>query len=287
MRFLVFLLVIITPFIFSTCKSLDREEPIPAYIYIPSVTLQTDSNTEGTASHKIQDVWITVGNTYLGAYELPAMIPTLEKGNQRVLIRAGILENGIAATRTPYPFYKTLETNIELKEKEIDTVRPAFTYDAANSHFDWMENFESGSVFLDPTTRNTAKYHNTTSPDSVFEGAGSFHAQLADTSDFLEMTTSSTFVLPRGKAVWLELNYKTESPVEFGFISFNGTNATQHFVGGVNPNDEWNKIYFNFTNQVSQEASANTFRLYILSRKPNDKTPANILLDNIKLLHLE
>jgi hypothetical protein len=273
---------------FWRCDKLDREEPVPAYIYIPSLTFYED--TTGSlkpGSHKIQDVWVTAGNTYLGAYELPAMIPVLEKGTKHILVRAGVLENGIGATRSPYPFYTTFEADVDLKDKQIDTLKPVFTYDFANTHFDWEEKFESGLISLAPTSRNTAKYNVTTHPDSVFQGTGSLHAFLDDSSSFLELNTTGTFVLPRGQAVWLEVNYKTDAPIEFGFLSITGSGAVQHFVGGVNPSSEWKKIYFNFTNQVSAQPSSNTFRLYILSSKPNDKTVAHILLDNIKLLHLE
>jgi hypothetical protein len=289
MKFAKFLVVFsLIPVLFSGCDKLDRPEPIPSYIYIPSVTFKADSaNAEGTSSHKIVDVWVTVGNTYLGAYELPAMIPALEYGSKKILIRAGVLENGIASTRTPYPFYKTYEITVDLAEKEIDTIRPSFKYDSANTHFDWVEPFETGFISLNPTPNNKASYGVTESPDSVFEGNSSFISVLTDTANYLELTTSGPFTLPRGKAVWLEMNYKTEAPIEFGYIALNATGSTQKFVAGVNPNMGWNKIYFNFTNAISAEPSGNTFRLYVLSLKPNDKTTARIFLDNIKLLHLE
>jgi hypothetical protein len=271
------------PLLFWRCN---RDEPIPAYIYIPAVTLTTDSSgVQGTASQKIVDVWVTVGNSYLGAYELPAIIPVLETGSKHVLIRAGVKENGISATRTPYPFYTTFEKDVTLTAKKIDTIKPTFKYDDNKTHFDWIENFESGFMSVEPTSRNTADVGITTKPDSVFEGHGSLHVYMDSTNNFLELNSKTTYVLPRGKAVWLEMNYKTDAPIEIGYLSIDATGAKQVFAAGVNPNKEWNKIYFNLTNRISIEPSANTFRIYILSPKPNDKTSAHILLDNIKLLH--
>jgi hypothetical protein len=277
------LLLLSLPMLMWRC---DREEPIPAYIYIPAVNFSVDSNVQqGSASHKITDAWVTVGGNFLGAYELPAMIPVLTTGNQQVLIRAGVKENGISATRLPYPFYSTFDKNVELKEGKIDTILPDISYDANKTHFDWIEDFETGFLGLAPSSNNSAPFAITTKPDSVFEGQGSLHISLGDTTPYLELHTTTSYILPRGRAVWLEINYKTESAVKFGIISINSSSAIKQFAAGVNPNNEWNKIYFNLSTLVSIQPSANSLRFYIESQKPNDKSSAHILLDNIKLLH--
>jgi hypothetical protein len=280
MRYIVLLLI---PVLFWQCN---REEQIPAYIHIPAFNFFTDSTVQqGSASHKITDAWITVGGNFLGAYELPATIPVLATGNQQVLIRAGVKENGISATRLPYPFYTTFEKTLDLRAGIIDTVKPDITYDKAKTHFDWIEDFETGFLGLTPTFNNSAKFAITTKPDSVFEGTGSLHITMDDSALFLDLNSLSTYILPRGRAVWLEVNYKTETPVVFGIISIGSSGAIKSFSGGVNANNEWNKIYFNLSTQISVQPSANTFRFYIQSQKPNDKSSAHVLLDNIKVLH--
>jgi hypothetical protein len=276
------LLFLLLPVLFWRCN---REEPIPAYIYIPSVHFFIDSaQQQGTASHKITDAWITVGGNFLGVYELPATIPVLTTGDQKISISAGVKENGISATRLPYPFYTVFETTKKLEAGVIDTILPDFTYSTKKTHFDWIQDFETGTLGLAPTSSNTAKFAITTQPDSVFEGTGSLHISLDDSANVLDLNTTNTYILPRGLAVWLEVNYKTEVPVKFGILSIGASGATELFGGGVNPNNEWNKIYINLSTLVSLQPSANTFRFYI-QNEPNSKTPAHVLLDNIKVLH--
>ena len=100
--------VLFLSFIFlslSSCEIYNPSEDEPSYIHIDSISLTTDYTAYGTASHKITDAWVYVDNELIGAFELPANVPVLKSGVHNINIRPGIKLNGIAATRSYYPFF--------------------------------------------------------------------------------------------------------------------------------------------------------------------------------------
>ena len=97
----VFLLCLIY---YSSCSVLNQEEPVPSYVNIESIKLKTTPN-QGSASHKITDVWVFNDTEFLGMFPLPAKIPLLLYGEQNLTLQAGIKENGIGSTQKNYPFY--------------------------------------------------------------------------------------------------------------------------------------------------------------------------------------
>ncbi|MES2398217.1 MAG: hypothetical protein V4549_19535, partial [Bacteroidota bacterium] len=93
---------IVTTFI--SCELYNPAEPIPAYIRIDKIDLATIPG-QGTDSHKITDAWVYIDEQLIGCFELPATFPVLYEGSHQVKIAPGIKVNGIAATRSPYPFF--------------------------------------------------------------------------------------------------------------------------------------------------------------------------------------
>jgi hypothetical protein len=100
-----------------------------------------------------------------------------------------------------------------------------------------------------------------------------------------ECQTKNTYQLPRGTAVWVELNYKTEVPIEVGLLSYGAAGNTKLFSAGINPSAQWNKIYLNLTSSVSYEPNTQVFKIYIAAF--NKDAGGKILIDNLKLLYLE
>src|ERR1039457_4232719 len=93
--------------LFSTqsCEKFSGDQTIPAYLKIDSIYITTKTETQGSASHSITDAWVYVDDQFIGAYQMPARFPVLKEGKHKVEVFAGIKKDGIAATRTPYPFY--------------------------------------------------------------------------------------------------------------------------------------------------------------------------------------
>ncbi|RYD82976.1 MAG: hypothetical protein EOP53_02175 [Sphingobacteriales bacterium] len=281
-----YILFAINALIFSGCDLANPPEDIPAYIHIKDYTLTTDPIKEGTSANKITDAWLYVGNSFLGAFELPTTVPSLEKGMKEAIIMAGVKENGISTTHVPYPFYQSYKTIIDLKETKVDTIKPVWKY-KEETRFPWIEDFEGSAISIENNTLvgSTTDFRVTTSTDSAFEGNSALAATLDKNHTYFECITKNAYQMPRGKAVWLELNYKTEVPVEVGVQSIGAAGNAHLFVAGMKPSANWNKIYINLTTTVSYEPQTQVFRIYIAAF--NEGNGGRILIDNIKLLNLE
>ena len=87
----------------------------------------------------------------------------------------------------------------------------------------------------------------------------------------------------------MEVDYKTDVPLEFGIIYVDQLNEeTPSFDFVVLPKDEWNKIYFDMTSMMS---NATNFSFVFVVRggipfEDNQFTlnEANVFLDNIKVV---
>ena len=116
-RYLIFFIVLFI--IFSSCNP---EETEPAYLLINHVSVSSNPVTQGSNCSNVKDVWVYVDNKYLGTFQLPARVPVLESGSKNVILRAGILENGISATHSAYPLYAANLRTVEFtpgKETKI------------------------------------------------------------------------------------------------------------------------------------------------------------------------
>jgi hypothetical protein len=118
---------------------------VPAYIWIDNVEFNVAGDEQGTASHKITDVWITVDGQSIGLYQFPTRIPVLANGKTRLIIEAGIMDGGVAAKRRKYPFYKIFSMDANFKKGGIDTILPKFTY-ADYTNFYFIEDFEKAGI---------------------------------------------------------------------------------------------------------------------------------------------
>ncbi len=277
----------------AACDLINPAEEIPAYIYVPSIELQTNVATQGSNSSKITDVWLTVEGDFLGAYTLPAKIPILKNGETQLSLRAGIKDNGVNATPEIYPFYERYETTIDLQPNETDTIRPIIRY-MDNVRFAMIEGFENASThqFQDLRSGEDANKITISSQDA-FEGLSAV-IQLDTASSFVELATIDRFkdLTTTNLQVYLEVNYRSEVPAIFGLVGYDDSDP---FTGyplydpGFSPKGEWNKIYFNLSTLIAQgnfdeyQIGFNAFIPIENGALTLDK--GQLQLDNIKLVH--
>src|ERR1051326_4552945 len=62
--------------ILSSCSMFTPDTNTPAYIKITDFKAQTNYTSQGTSNQKMSDVWVHVGGSFLGAYQLPAKFPS-------------------------------------------------------------------------------------------------------------------------------------------------------------------------------------------------------------------
>jgi hypothetical protein len=262
-------------------KSTDQ---IPSYIRVQNYTFR-DSTGQGSTSSKVTHIWVNVGNDDRGAYQIPVSVPVLKSGSQTVYLQAGVKENGIAANILPYPFYTTYKVQTNLVPGQLDTINPAFKY-LSYTNVEWgVGNFEGSSAVLNTTAINTAKTHLTKNKDSVFEGNQSYEVDMSPGHDTFDIQSNYTFNPTKtGTPDWMEMDYKTDVPMDIGLIILNGTTNPREFVSGVNPIDHWNKVYINFGPTLQYWYPTTAFKVYFNAINSNGGA-GHILIDNLKILH--
>src|SRR5438105_1721055 len=138
------LLMIMIAFQIISCNIINPAEPIPAYVHIDSISLSTTS-LQGSSSNKIVDAWVYVDGSLIGTYEMPVTCPVLSSGSHKLTIRPGVLVDGVAATRTIYPFYTGYDTVVNFESQKIITPVPKVTYSAA-AHLSHIEDFDQAGT---------------------------------------------------------------------------------------------------------------------------------------------
>jgi hypothetical protein len=286
------LAIVILSILFSGCIK-DSSPSMPAYIHIENIYFEADTSLgQGSSSSSIIDVWPSVDGQQLGANTLSATFPVILDENfvnNSVKISAGIKENGISNTRAIYPFYEPYVVSMQLEPGRIDTFRPTLSYDSTATVI-IVDDFENPNqpIFTDDKdgNPNTELIHQTT---EVFEGNYSGLLVLDTANLDCTVATSTRYYNLQPPAtsfpVWLELNYKTNTPFQIGLIA-HYSNGSENYMykGGGNETTEWKKLYFNITNEV-YGTSATEYSVVLRALKyPNTEQPL-IYIDNIKLLH--
>ena len=271
----------------SSCNLINPDEPIPAYIEVQGITTTSNYTTQGTASSKITDVWVYAGGSYIGTFELPARIPILLEGKHKITFGAGIKANGIASTNEFYNLYKFHEVELDLLPGKVTVVDTfSVTYFPAIQYI-WNEDFEKdtsgGGISLDTTGFSLAEIF----PDSVevFEGKRSLKMQVTTAFNFIECRSiGDGYILPVGREVYLEMDYKCSQPFIMGLIGVTNNGEKRIPIIQLNPKSDWNKIYIRLGPYVNFNSDAFKFKVYFRVALPSTLTEGNVYLDNLKLI---
>ncbi len=275
-----------------------EDEPIPAYIQIDNFEVVSNNPAyHGSVSQKITNatVFLTDKTTNLthslGMLTLPANVPAIVTGEFDITIDPVIKSNGNSFFLEIYPFYERFSTAITLQPTIETTVKPTTSY-IPNANFRLIENFEGIGHLFSVDRDNNPETSLEVSDEDVFEGEASGRVVLDTANNVFVVATSQPYEInmPDAGKVFMEVNYKTDIPLEFGVLAINAINdETPNFEFGVFAKDKWNKIYFNMTNLIAT-ASENRFVLVIRGGIPIENgqytlNEAKIYLDNIKLIH--
>jgi len=265
---------IIFIFIFISC---DKEEEIPSYIGINDFNL-TSNSSFGENTENITDVWIYIDENLQGVYEIPVTFPVLNKGQQNIRIKAGVKANGIASTRIQYPFYTSYLDTVELVENETINILPSFSY---NSSFDAIvEDFESSGTIIDSTINSEI--------DFTIQQNNSNHygyALIEEPNINFEISTQELILPQQGAPVYLEIDYKSSTEFLVGMYINYSQDVVRRDLLWVTPKQEWNKIYINLTQTVSESIGAESFKVFLNMRRNEPSLSEEINFDNLKILY--
>ncbi len=283
-----FLFVSLLSVLFSCVK----ENPDVAWLKIDKWDLlpNPDANIpEGELTHDFTQVYLNMDGKSLGIYELPAKVPIIAKeGPHDFVMQAGIINNGISATKRRYPFVKNFNTTITLKQNDTVSVKPSTQYFSSINFL--IEDFESPSMQLDVATESTASLGRNDDPSILQWGNKYGEVLLNDADSLISFVTTFGKSLPKyGSEVYLEFDYMNTNSMLTGVVSYgNGDYYTDPFVQ-VNPQEEgkavWKHIYLDLKEIVSyrQTTPFNDAQFTILLDEIG--TPTYFYIDNIKLVY--
>jgi hypothetical protein len=280
---------------FVSCEKLNPAETIPAYIKINAIKLNVPTDgSQGGSQSNFNCAWVYVDEELIGVFELPITFPVLKEGNKKIRIKAGIKQNGISATRVPYPMVINYESTVQLTPKETVEVFPEVSYYPAVV-FHWLENFESPDYTLEKTSSGQVQPGLNQTLAEAFEGSKCAKIVLPTNGLRMEIASKQSFNLPKSASpVFLELNFKTNAPITLGVFANIPNNVTQVSSVVLNSTFDdsgiliWKKIYIEMTPEVSSNKNATDFKLFFGAVKTADNSSSEIVfyLDNIKLVSL-
>ena len=264
----------------------NKEEPIPSYIHIDSISLTTIPSTEGSRSNKIVDAWVYIDDQQVGAFEMPFTVPVLYQGTHSIKVLPGIKENGIANTRIDYPFYNRYEQQIVLTPGKIDTVKPTTTY-KQGINFIWMDDFEGAASSICDTLNSDTIMKIVRNTPEVFEGSGSGAVFLGTGTNTYFGQTCNKYVLSKTSQIFLELNYNCNTAFNVGIVAYDQSNITLGTEVGItiNANNEWNKIYVNLSEEVMLYPNAARYSIFFSMKKNSNISLSYFYVDNVKLIY--
>ncbi|MCR9289070.1 MAG: hypothetical protein NXI23_16975 [Bacteroidetes bacterium] len=285
---------------FTRCDLINPSEGIPSYISISEITVEPTIGTlTGTLSSKITQIRVTVpdpisgvSNT-LGTFSLPATIPILLEGTFDIEIDPAIKANGNSFSLEVYPYYEKIISTTTLVPGEIIDLNLTTKY-KESIEVEFQEDFEGGdAIFFNRDLEPASPNEIVGFEQGAFEGKSGRIALDKDNAGFI-ISTEAAFSLDLNQtgAVYMEINYKNDIPIEVGIFGVNALgedNPLWEFV--LVEQENWNKIYLNLTETI-QFLNENQFRFGIRGIIPFSPTlgdftleNAEVLLDNIKVIH--
>jgi hypothetical protein len=268
-----------------SCDIINPAEDIPSYVKIDTFLVSVDNFDQGSASHMITDIWLSVGGTNMGVFVMPFNIPSLETGFQTLTIRPGIKLNGISASRIAYPFYKPYIIDLNLVPGEINEITPSSTY-KDECKFPFIEDFEDPGVGF-----TYSSYTDTTfeiQRKVVREGRSSGAIYLTKDVTNFEAWFNEDLALPENATpVLLEFDYKNNNGFQVGMYLIDGGVLEWYGLVYVRPSETWKRFYVDLGTVSTYQFETDLYRISFLAmHEQEDSTvTGEIFLDNIKVIH--
>jgi len=275
MKKITYLLILL---VLSSCQKEDTGG-IPSYLKIDNITLD-----EGNTTSNITDAWVYINGQLQGVYELPAKFPVLEQGNTDIKVYAGIKNNGIAAERAVYPFYNPYTINTELSINSTIEINPEISIKENISgqfdDFDPSYSFNADTCFQVLSGGPYGKFGSLSLSDS--------DSILITEINYQDFPLSFDNVPQQGSPTYMELDYKNNTSFLVGmYINFPNSPTLEKGLLWINPKEDWNKIYIDLTQTISEAIGAETFSIFIKMQRDSNLDENKLDFDNIRIIHYE
>lgn len=287
-KFYFLIFSIFSSLFFTACK---KEQPVPAFVYIPNIQVNSNYIIQGSNSSQIVGAKVYNGNQLIGVYELPVNVPILSTGNVTIQCLPLVENNGLASNYINYVFYTSSNNQLSLGENSQDTIYPEVAY-ISNSFADyWYEDFDEVGIDFVPGPNSNAPLVITNDPDEVFQGSGSGKFELPADTSYSKYLTEENFQYVPGTPAFVELNYQNNqifffsiilrlesgSPLKIPIYQFNPT---------INNEGElyWNKIYIDIATTLSGINGIDSFDICFEMTRDAVISDPIVLIDNVKVI---
>jgi hypothetical protein len=273
------LLILFITGIMVSCEFAKEYSFAPSTIKIQSVSLRNDSNQ--SISHHIRDLWVYIDDEYVGSFSVPFSFPVLQTGEKRIKLYAGIRYYGILSKPEIYTLIAPVEIVQKLMPNNTLELQPVFFYKDGISVI-MNEGFESGSVFLNDLDSLTASKLVRSALHSREGNYGGYAA--LDVQNSIVETASTFFNLPNNKSAFLEFDFKSDTDINVGLLSF--PSKTKNYFLTLRPTTEWKKVYIPLF-EVLFENNEQSFQLVFRGTLADQVTTGYYAIDNVKVLSLQ
>ena len=268
--------------------SCSKKNPDPTWIKINEWNLISNkTNKEGELSHNFSNAYIEIDDKTIGFFELPIQLPLLETGKHTIKIFPVVLNNGISASKTIYPFCVPYKIEVELTPDKTLNITPQTSY-YSDCTF-WIEDFEDAGIKL----KSESGFEDLFSMDNnkKYLKYGNNYGKILVTKEknIWQGKTNTNSSLPAGKNIYLELDYlNTENLLTGVFVSnYSGMNYNPNVT--LNAQDRtnlrWKKVYIDLRQMISYSINGSIFEQYFNVINSSTTDTNFVLLDNIKLIY--
>jgi len=280
-----------------------KNNPDPSWVEISQWDLQQNSsvtpnsvNDPGILSSNLSDAWVYLDGDLVGVFELPVKLPILKDGSHTFKIYPAIQNNGISATKKIYPFVEPYELIVNLVQNEVTTINPITRY-YSSAKF-WIEDFEDASIKIEDGPNSLAHIEKISSSpilDPELNGNSFGRISLDATNYFWIGSTVANnngqlnMNLPRGKEVYLEIDYHNTNELTTGVLAINNdgstTDNTNIRLNSQTGTVKWKKIYIDLREIVSASTNASYFEFSFQSFLDTGESIGEVNIDNIKAVY--
>lgn len=288
-----FFLFVITGLMLNSCI---KNNPDPSWIEITPWTLVANSNSQyptGELTHSFTDAWVYVNDELIGVFQVSdtLKIPVLKSGAVNIKIYPAIRNNGVSATKKIYPFVERYEINTTLVQNQTLQINPVTRYSSTVRFA--IEDFEDPAIKIVNDLNSATQMAQGNDPAILQWGNFYGFVNLNETDSTWIAYTNFESVneanLPRGKEVYLEIDYYNTNNVVTGLLWISSSsiqNNTNYQLNDQNPSTvKWKKIYIDLKELISNSPAGTYFEQSFQAMLDNGDTEGLIVIDNIKVVH--
>jgi hypothetical protein len=258
----------------STSCSKGPNEGVPAYLKIDSLSF-TSNSAQGSAIQFIPNLWLESEGENIGVYELPLEAPVLVSGEKQVIVNAGVYANGDFFNREIYPAFQPYRTRVNFVPGETVFISPSFSY-YDECVFPLNEDFENGNIFGSLIRTDLDDINN-------IEGRA-LHIPISSANVAVRGVTTTSFVVPLFKKVYLEIHFKGDIDFALGIESLQGGAVSQIlYIDRFFPTSNWTRIYYDISDLV-YSMNGETYNMFIEVVKLSNVESSEVFFDNVKIV---